>query len=105
MKAVAESAEAAWGVVAPHAVDAGWGIKPVAESAVTPGDELGARDVDAPDCGPNMVAASAADGEAGHGGVSTPATVIRPAELPHATQVARVSGDSLPQSGQSMNTS
>ena len=80
-------------------------MKPVAESAVTPGDELGARDVDDPDCGPNMVAASAAEGEAGHGGVSTPATVIRPAELPHAMQVACESGDSLPQSGQSISIS
>jgi hypothetical protein len=58
--------------------------------------------------GTNAVGASAeteSEPAAGHGGDRRPAAVSRPEELPHATQVGSVSGDSLPQSGQSMKTS
>jgi hypothetical protein len=103
-------------------------MTPVAESAVTCGD-IGSRDAgegepntvaassagtapdhgEGTDRGVNAVGASSdsasAEVDAGHGGVSTAATLIRPAELPHAMQVACESGDSLPQSGQSISIS
>lgn len=62
---------------------------------------------DVVDWGKNPVRSSAETDEddPDGGGVKTPVAASRPAELPHARQVASVSGDSLPQSGQSMNTS
>jgi len=130
MNAVAESADAAYGVDAPHARDAACEMGVVAASGIAPCPDVGDRNAgeggepntvtassagtapgheEGTDRGVNAVGASAdsasAEVDAGQGGVSTPAAVIRPAELPHATQVASVSDDSLPQSGQSMDTS
>ena len=83
----------------------GGGIADDGKSAVRSSGETGSGDV--ADCGKKPVRSSAetAEGDVDGGGVNTAAAVNRPAELPHARQVASVSGDSLPQSGQSMNTS